>query len=207
VRVRHVVRLQHRIPRIAADEDVDAAAIALVVGGELPAAARCGHSLGQIGEDAGPGDLGIEQFRRLPARNRESLRLPAAGAGSSTAGDRPRRPSRLPPEVRTICWYIGAGHDQLVHLLHAPACSVRILVASQSSSSDATAARPMMPKIARGTHDAPSEVIVYTSDSPITRVGSGFAGSVSHFASALRRPVDSLIAGGTMRAVARHPAT
>ena len=32
----------------------------------------------------------------------------------------------------------------------------------------------------------------------ITRAGSGFAGSVSHFASAVRRPVDSNPAGGTI---------
>src|SRR5262249_20839180 len=60
-RVGHVEAVEHGIARIAADEDVNTAAVSFAgLGVHLPAAAWRGHACGQFGENAPPTPLRVE---------------------------------------------------------------------------------------------------------------------------------------------------
>ena len=87
VRVRHIERLEHRIARVAANKDINTAPVAILGVGELPAAARLPAPSGSPARRSGRRPCHSAHPPRRALR-RESLRLPAAGAGSATAACR-----------------------------------------------------------------------------------------------------------------------
>src|SRR5260370_394669 len=125
--VRHVERFQHRVARIAPNENIETAPIRLVwIGAGLPAAAWLSSAVRQFGINTGTTRLEVQEAGYIQSRIANDFAFQAL----------PRIPPqqfilRIDPgglRVEIGCLLISLRHyDQLLHPLHIPAAADKLV--------------------------------------------------------------------------------